>query len=529
MRGCCVGVDVGSEHVAAGVFNAHGTMLARTARSVSPLEPSEGFVEQSGEAIWQLCGACVEQALAEAGVPADGVDGLCFEAVGALVVLDADGAPCSVSPSAETDRNVILDLDQRATQEAEAINATDHRALRYVGGGVTPEHALPRLLWLKTNHPDHYKEAALFLDLSEYLTYRATGRLVRSRAVVGCQWLYQANAEAWPEDLLERLGLADLLGSASLRAPVQAPGEPVGTLSAGAAESLGLVAGITVAPGLLDPCAGGVGLLGAEPQGKLALVSGSSACHVAVSREPVFAPGIGGPVAGALDEAHWISHAGQSAFGALLDYVISDSAGYPELVRGAQETGRPVSELLANRVHQLEHREDNPTRTLHVLDYHHGNRAPRSDPTLRGMVSGLTLDQDVDALARRYLATIQALCYGTRHIVEVMSRHGHDLTRLRVCGQLANNPLWCRELADATGLPIEAPRTGDALLRGAAMVAATAAGHFGSIGEAMAANDDDFEVIEPRPSRAHFHDAKYKVYCRLYDDQMAYRELMGRV
>jgi FGGY-family pentulose kinase len=504
-------------------------MVGRAARSVSPWQPESGLVEQSSEAIWQLCGECVRSALADAAVSPEAVASIGFEAVGSLVALDRSGDPCSVSPSAVAARNVILELDQRATREAEAVNATDHEALRYAGGAVTPEHALPRLRWLKTNLPRQYAATRIFLDLSEFLVYRASGELVRSQGAVSCQWLYQANADAWPMALLEHLGLAELATTDAFRAPVKPPGAPAGTLTPEAARSLGLAADTVVATGLVDAAAGGIGLLGAEPEGRMAIVTGASACHLAVSQDPVYAPGIGGPAKGAMDGQHWISHAGQSAFGVLLDYVISDSAGYPELLRGSRESGRPLHELLAERVHDLEQREENPTRTLHVLDYHYGNRAPRSDPAVRGMVSGLTLDQDVDALARRYLATMQALCYGTRHIVEVMSRNGHNLESLRVCGQLAENPLWCRELADATGLPLEVPRCPDPLLRGSAMAAATAAGHFSTIRDAMAANDDAVDVVEPRLARAHFHEAKYQVYCRLYDDQMAYRELMGRV
>ena len=72
----------------------------------------------------------------------------------------------------------------------------------------------------------------------------------------------------------------------------------------------------------------------------------------------------------------------------------------------------------------LEAREPNPTRDLHVLADHHGNRSPRADPLARGTMAGLTLESGPDALARRYLATIQALAYGTRHIIEALNRAG---------------------------------------------------------------------------------------------------------
>ena len=41
-----------------------------------------------------------------------------------------------------------------------------------------------------------------------------------------------------------------------------------------------------------------------------------------------------------------------------------------------------------------------------MLPYFHGNRSPRADPYLKGMISGLKLSDSVDSLALLYLATI---------------------------------------------------------------------------------------------------------------------------
>jgi len=40
-------------------------------------------------------------------------------------------------------------MDHRATQEAELINQTNHSLLQFVGGAISVEMEMPKVLWLK--------------------------------------------------------------------------------------------------------------------------------------------------------------------------------------------------------------------------------------------------------------------------------------------------------------------------------------------------------------------------------------------
>lgn len=49
------------------------------------------------------------------------------------------------------------------------------------------------------------------------------------------------------------------------------------------------------------------------------------------------------------------------------------------------------------------------TKELHVWPDFHGNRSPLADPTMKGMVTGLTINCSEENLALLYLATLQGL------------------------------------------------------------------------------------------------------------------------
>lgn len=66
-------------------------------------------------------------------------------------------------------------MDHRASEEADYINSFNHSILRYVGGKVSLEMEIPKLLWLKKNQKDNWHKYRYFFDLPDFLTWKATG------------------------------------------------------------------------------------------------------------------------------------------------------------------------------------------------------------------------------------------------------------------------------------------------------------------------------------------------------------------
>ncbi|KAL2586646.1 hypothetical protein AAZV13_13G067300 [Glycine max] len=456
-------------------------------------------------------------------------------------------------------------MDHRAIEQAERINSSKSPILEYCGAAVSPEMEPPKLLWVKENLQESWSMVFRWMDLSDWLSYRATGDDTRSLCTTVCKWTYLGHAHmqhvndkesrdleacGWDDDFWEEIGLGDLIEGhhAKIGRSVAFPGHPLGSgLTPTAAKELGLVPGIPVGTSLIDAHAGGVGVIESVPQSEAAdhdkeaicnrmvLVCGTSTCHMAVSRSKLFIPGVWGPFWSAMVPEYWLTEGGQSATGALLDHIIEDHAASACLANQAASQKISLFELL-NKMLETMMVELNLsfiaalTKDVHVLPDFHGNRSPIADPKAKGVIYGLTLDTSDKQLALLYLATVQGIAYGTRHIVEHCNAHGHKINTLLACGGLSKNPIFIQEHADIIGSPIILPRESEPVLLGAAILGAVATRKYHSLSEAMKALNAAGQVIHPSkdPKVKKYHDAKYKIFRGLYEQQLSYRSAMAQ-
>ena len=544
-----IGIDVGTGSARAGIFNQHGELISQASQDIQIWKPKTDFVQQSSEDIWEAICYSVKQVMAESKLSPEQIGGLGFDATCSLVVLGDKNQPLTVSPDLSDEQNIIVWMDHRAKAEAKEINEMGHEVLKYVGGVISPEMQTPKLLWLKRNMPNTWEKATHFFDLPDYLVFRATGEDVRSACTTTCKWTYQAHQDsdqsgsigAWDDSYFREVGLADLTdeGYQRVGTHIRPMGEAVGSgLTKKSAEDLGLKPGTPVGVAIIDAHAGGLGLLGmAEGESnfdtQIALIGGTSSCHMAVSENPRFIEGIWGPYYSAMIPGLWLNEGGQSATGALIDHVIFSSNHARGLKQEAEKKDSTVYELLNNRLTQLAVErglEDVGllTKDLHVLPYFHGNRSPRADASLRGGIVGLTLSNTLDDLAILYLATIQAVAYGTRHIIEEMNNTGYTIDKISATGGGTKNELFLTQHSDICGCKIILPKESEAVLLGSGVLASVAAGAYSSVKEAMSSMNHQGKVIKPNESNlvVDYHNSKYRVFHKMYEDERFYNELM---
>ncbi|XP_072853804.2 FGGY carbohydrate kinase domain-containing protein isoform X9 [Pogona vitticeps] len=250
-----------------------------------------------------------------------------------------------------------------------------------------------------------------------------------------------------------------------------------------------------------------------------------------ISKSPLFVPGVWGPYYSAMVPGFWLNEGGQSATGKLIEHVVQGHAAFPELQTKSAASTQSIYTYLNGHLDLI--KKSLPvgflTVDLHVWPDFHGNRSPLADLTLKGMLVGLTLSQTLDDLALLYLATIQAIALGTRHIVETMQAAGHHVNTLFMCGGLSKNPLFVQMHADILGMPVVLAQEVESVLTGAAILGGCASKDFASLQDAMEKMGRVGRTVLPNHKDKRYYDKKYEVFLKLLEHQREYKAIMQSV
>jgi xylulokinase len=392
-------------------------------------------------------------------IPVTGTPGVC----GAGLVLPAGRAR--------------LWLDRRAREEAAKVSELS-------GAYVDPGFFVPKALMIKNREAGLYEKTRCFLAAPEYLAYALTGEERTVFPSAGFERWY------WDQDLLRALDL-----DPAKFPPFVAPGEPIGTLSTGAASCLGLPPGLKVFAGGPDFFVSIVGS-GVTRAGQACDRSGTSEGVNLCTRERIIDDRLmsyGHPIKPLWNLSGIISTSGKAL------------AWARELL-GME--GLPYGSF-----YELAAKAPPGAGGLVFLPYLAGERAPHWNSRARGVFQGLSLATGRAELAR---AVAEGVCFAIRDVIAVMEECGAPVEELRLTGGPAENPFLNQMKADITGRPALLPVRRDAELLGLAAIGATALGNYSSFGEASAALVRIERVFSPGKESAGLYKDRFEMYRELY-------------
>lgn len=461
----------------------------------------------------------VEQACREvAGFSPHQVRGLTVATTGSTPIpVDRVGTALSMHPEFH-DRlaaKAWLWKDHTGHREAAEITRRARRDRpRYVsacGGTYSAEWFWAKIWHCLTVDPEVFAAAYSWVELCDFLVGAMTGKadpsvLPRSITAAGHKAMYSDQWGGLP-DAEFLASLAPELGQLRSRLYKRAVDSTVaaGGLSRRWSELTGLPERTVVAVGQFDAHAAAIS--GGVGQGVLVKVMGTSTCDLTVM--PLNADGsvpeitgVCGVVAGSVLPNEAGVEAGQSAVGDIFSW-------YAELVSAGDR--RALAELgdRASRLRPGEH-------GLLALDWWNGNRSVLVDQRLSGLIVGMTLHTKSHHI---YQALVEATAYGARRIIEQIEAAGATIHTVVAAGGLPwHNPYLMQTYANVLGRPVRVAATRQGSARGAAMVAAVAAGEFASVVDAQQRLCGFYgEPYLPDPQTQATYDRLYENYRVMHD------------
>jgi len=301
--------------------------------------------------------------------------------------------------------------------------------------------------------------------------------------------------------------------------------KPAGNLSAEWTKKLGLSTNVVIGVGAFDAHMGAVG--GQIEPYYLSKVMGTSTCDMLVAPvnevKDILVNGICGQVPGSVIPGMIGMEAGQSAFGDTYAWF-KDLLSWPllNLIPGSSiigpETGEQfIAEITSKIVTRLSDEAQklplNENDELSV-DWLNGRRTPDANQLLKAAVTGLSLATDAP---RFFKALVEGTCFGAKAIVDRFNEQGVQVKGLIGIGGVARkSPYIMQTMADVMNMPIKIHRSEQTCATGAAMFAATAAGIYDKVEDAMNSMGQGFDkAYFPDKGRAEIYGKRYVKYQQL--------------
>jgi L-ribulokinase len=250
----------------------------------------------------------------------------------------------------------------------------------------------------------------------------------------------------------------------------------------------------------------------------LSKVMGTSTCDMLVApAEEVnntLVHGICGQVPGSVIPGMIGMEAGQSAFGDVYAWF-KNLVSWPVTNLIDDETQKQsisdaIIPALSKAAAALPLRENDEL----AIDWLNGRRTPDADQLLKAAIINLNLATDAPKI---FKALVEATCFGAKAIAERFVQQGIPVKGLIGLGGVAKkSPYIMQTMADIMNMPIRIHKSEQTCAAGAAMFAATAAGIYNKVEDAMQAMGQGFEkTYYPDESKTSIYNKRFQRYKEL--------------
>ncbi|MBA2630949.1 MAG: glycerol kinase GlpK [Thermoleophilaceae bacterium] len=433
-------IDQGTTGTTCFVFDEHGKPLGRAYSEFEQHFPKPGWVEHDAAEIWDVTQRVAKQALEDAGVKGEDLEGI-------GITNQRETAVAWDRDSGEPLHKAIVWQDRRTAGMCDKLRAEGHEAVFRERTGLVLDAYFSGTKYRWLLEEGGVDERALLGTIDSWLVYKLCGEHVTDYSNASRTLLFNIRESRWDDELCEMLGV-----------PVGSLPEPVGNAQEYGRTSV-FGGNVPVCGMAGDQQAALFGQACHEPGlGKNTYGTGNFLLQNAGQGSPLLEQGlittiawkIGDRVDYALESSMFVTGAGVQ--------WLRDGLG---VIEAAEDTEEMAASLDSNE-------------GVYFVPALTGLGSPHWDPYARGTIVGLTRGSKREHLAR---ATLEAIAYQTVDAVRAQNTAlGTPLEELRVDGGATANGWLMQFQADMLGVPVVIPEITETTALGAAFLAGIAAG-----------------------------------------------------
>ena len=477
-----IGIDLGTSAVKLLLMDKAGQILNIVSREYPISFPHPGWSEQNPTDWWNAVCDGIPELL-------KGFDAAQVKGIGAggqmhgLVVLDKDDTvirPC------------ILWNDGRTQSQVDHLNTIIGKETlsKYTANIAFAGFTAPKLLWMRQNEPALFARIAKIMLPKDYINYKLTGTHCTDYSDASGMLLLDVQHKCWSKEMLNICGVLE-----SQLPKLYESWQPVGTLTAEAARTLGLPQSVVVCAGAGDNAAAAIGC-GAVGEGKCNISLGTSGTVFITSEK------FGVDAKNAL---HSFAHAdgGYHLMGCILS-AASCNKWWMDDILHAEDYPAEQAPITPDKL---------GNNDIYYLPYLMGERSPHNDPAARGAFLGLRMDTTRADMTQ---AVLEGVAFAIRDCVEIARAQGITVTHSTLCGGGAKSPLWRTIMANVLDMTLQLPQTEQGPGYGGAMLAAVACGEYATVADCAKALVKVKSETKPDQELVQKYNARYAAWKQFY-------------
>lgn len=352
--------------------------------------------------------------------------------------------------------NSIIWCDTRASLECEEILRIMPDYAKYTLNPPIVGFTLPKLLWVKNNNPQIYKQINKILLPKDYVNFCLTGKFSTDVSDASGTGYFDVANRCWSKEVLQAFDIKE-----EWLPKVFESQQTLGKIMPHICKQLGLIGEISVVAGAGDQAAAGLGNLIFD-SGQYSISLGSSGVVFTATDRPLQDKG---------GRVHTFCHAIPNMW-----HVMGVTQG----------AGLSVKWFKENFAKHLSYKElDSNVKNLPIgsngvlfLPYLNGERTPHLDSNIRGAFIGLSARNNIFDM---YRAVLEGVSYSLKNCLDIMLHMNIQIKDIIVCGGGAKSPIWIEILSNCLGNNIYISQNSEAGTKGVAMLAMIGSGIYSNI------------------------------------------------